>query len=129
MSRPFLRVIGVTGLADLNRKLANMARLDDEVTAHIGTNLVDPPYPYFLEYGTVKMEPRPSARPAFFAGQHEATEAGTAVLRALFAMGQYSPGAVKAAARAMALPIENHWKRFAPVKTGTYRRSIHTEVE
>jgi len=31
----------------------------------VGTNLQHPPYPVFLEYGTSRMAPRPSARPAF----------------------------------------------------------------
>jgi len=31
----------------------------------IGTDINKPPYPFFLEYGTVKMSPHPSARPAW----------------------------------------------------------------
>lgn len=30
----------------------------------VGTNLVDPPYPYFLEFGTWAMTPKPVARNA-----------------------------------------------------------------
>lgn len=35
------------------------------VQVTVGTDIVDPPYPYFLEFGTSKMPPHPSARPAF----------------------------------------------------------------
>lgn len=124
-----LRIIGVTGLNGMTASLAAIGRLESQDGyADIGTSLVDPPYPYFLEYGTSRMEPRPAARPAFWAGEHEATKAGTVVLQQMFLMGNYSPSALKAAATAMAWPIENYWRRFAPVKTGTYRRSIHSEV-
>ncbi len=124
-----IRVLGVTGMNKLMTATMAIAKgLSTEVVADIGTSLVDPPYPYFLEYGTVKMSARPSARPAFFVAQHEAEQAGTAALRALFAAGMYSQPALHAAARAMSLPIQSAWKRYTPVKTGTYRRSIHAEV-
>ena len=35
------------------------------VQVTVGTDIVKPPYPFFLEYGTSKMAPHPSARPAF----------------------------------------------------------------
>jgi HK97 gp10 family phage protein len=35
------------------------------VTRLIGTLIQDPPYPYFLEFGTSKMPPHPSMRPAW----------------------------------------------------------------
>lgn len=31
----------------------------------IGTDITDPPYPLFLEFGTSRMSPHPSARPAW----------------------------------------------------------------
>lgn len=31
----------------------------------VGTDIIDPPYPWFLEVGTSRMSARPSARPAF----------------------------------------------------------------
>ncbi|HYI67134.1 MAG TPA: HK97-gp10 family putative phage morphogenesis protein [Candidatus Limnocylindrales bacterium] len=30
----------------------------------VGTDIVDPPYPKFLEFGTSRMSPKPTARPA-----------------------------------------------------------------
>lgn len=30
----------------------------------VGSDIVDPPYPFFLEFGTSRMEPKPTARPA-----------------------------------------------------------------
>ncbi len=37
----------------------------DSAELIIGTNIIDPPYPFFLEYGTKFMVPHPSAEPAF----------------------------------------------------------------
>lgn len=39
----------------------------------VGTNLTDPPYPEWLEYGTRRMAPRPSARPAYDETRDEVT--------------------------------------------------------
>lgn len=39
--------------------------LGHAVEVIVGTNLTEPPYPLFLEYGTSRMAARPSARPAF----------------------------------------------------------------
>lgn len=39
------------------------------------TGLVSPPYPFFLEFGTRKMAPRPSAGPAAQSAQASFTEA------------------------------------------------------
>lgn len=30
----------------------------------VGTDIVDPPYPFYLEFGTSRMRPKPTARPA-----------------------------------------------------------------
>lgn len=30
----------------------------------VGTDITDPPYPYWLEFGNSRMEPKPTARPA-----------------------------------------------------------------
>lgn len=44
----------------------------DRAEVAIGTDIDDPPYPYFLEFGTSRMSPHPSARPAFDAKKEEA---------------------------------------------------------
>lgn len=38
------------------------------------------------------------------------------------------PAMIEAALQVAVLPLEARWKELVPVKTGTYRRSIHTEV-
>lgn len=37
---------------------------DDRVSVEVGTDITDPPYPFYLEFGTSRMPPHPSARPA-----------------------------------------------------------------
>ena len=124
-----LLTFSVSGMAQMRAATARIAALAAmEATASIGTNLVDPPYPYFLEFGTVNMPAYPAARPAFMVAQHEAEQAAAGVLRAQFAAGNYTPVALRSAARAGAMPIQNQWKRFARYRTGTYKKSIHTEV-
>ncbi len=52
------------------------------------------------------------------------------VLRAFERIDVGARGAkLEAVAIAAAMPIQNAWKTNAPFKTGTYRRSIHTETE
>jgi HK97 gp10 family phage protein len=51
-------------------------------------------------------------------------------LHALEAIEEATRGAKLAAVAVVgAMPIQNAWKQKAPIKTGTYRRSIHTETE
>lgn len=40
----------------------------------VGTNITDPPYPMFLEYGTSRMSARPSAGPALRSKKSEAVK-------------------------------------------------------
>jgi HK97 gp10 family phage protein len=49
----------------------------------VGTNITDPPYPYFLEEGTSRMAARPSAGPAFEEKKDEAVEEIRDALREL----------------------------------------------
>jgi HK97 gp10 family phage protein len=49
--------------------------------AIVGTDLVDPPYPFFLEYGTVRMAPRPTMTPAFAESKDKAVAEVHAVFR------------------------------------------------
>jgi len=52
----------------------------DRAEVAIGVDIVDPPYPFFLEYGTSKMAPHPSARPAFDMKKGEAARETVSVL-------------------------------------------------
>jgi len=55
----------------------------DHVDAVIGTDLTDPPYPVFLELGTVHMAARPSAQPAFDEQVDKAMAEAEAALRSI----------------------------------------------
>lgn len=55
----------------------------DAAEVVIGTDLTDPPYPYFLEYGTRYMAARPSMRPAFDEKRDEAIRVMTEAARQL----------------------------------------------
>lgn len=54
---------------------------DERVVVGIGTDIIDPPYPKFLEFGTARMAPRPSARPAFDENRARAVEEARAVFQ------------------------------------------------
>lgn len=56
--------------------------------ATVGTNLVNPPYPIFLEYGTSMMAARPSARPAFDASLSRVMKVAGAVYGRLMTRGR-----------------------------------------
>ena len=113
---------------DLRAALDEMQRLKPvEVT--VGTNLSDPPYPYFLEFGTSRMYARPSARPAFEEAKGAAVDAAADTLGQQFAQKHFTQGGMRTAGRVAGLIIANRWKQLAPVETGTYRGSIHVEIE
>ncbi|MDP9326501.1 MAG: hypothetical protein M3O87_08220 [Candidatus Dormibacteraeota bacterium] len=53
----------------------------EQVMVYIGTDIVDPPYPWFLEEGTATMDARPAAQPAFDENKEKAEQEIAAVLR------------------------------------------------
>ena len=57
----------------------------DKLTVKVGTNIKEPPYPEFLEYGTSRMPPHPSAGPAMDATREEVLKEVGAVLAELVA--------------------------------------------
>lgn len=56
---------------------------DERVEILVGTDIVDPPYPWFLEMGTRYMSARPTARPAFDESQDEMAAEFVASIRSL----------------------------------------------
>lgn len=119
----------IEGLPELERKLAELARLSTSpMTALVGTDITDPPYPYFLEYGTSRMPAYPAARPAFDERYPEAVRTAGIVIGRLIAAGRYGPDVPKAGLEAGAFPIANRWKELARYRTGTYRRSVFIDV-
>lgn len=56
------------------------------VVARVGTSIIDPPYPAYLEYGTSKMPPHPIARPAWDKSKGAAYDAGARVLKKLLGL-------------------------------------------
>lgn len=101
----------------------------DDVEVIVGTDLTDPPYPVFLEYGTSRMGARPSARPAFEQTKTTAIATMAAVARENFRRGDFSTEGMVAAGIAGGQLVRNRWAELAPVRTGTYRRSIQVEAE
>jgi len=113
--------------AELKANLAAMQRLRSvEVT--VGTDLVDPPYPYFLEFGTSRMSARPSARPAFEESKGQAISVVASTLAAQFQTKRFTQASMRVAGDAGGEEIRNRWAQLAPVDTGTYRRGIHVET-
>lgn len=55
------------------------------VQVGIGSDISDPPYPEYLEFGTSRMEARPAARPAFDEAGQEAIQEMVYILAAYYA--------------------------------------------
>lgn len=53
------------------------------IAVAIGTDITDPPYPMFLEYGTSRMPPHPSMRPAFDENREKISDEVTKAVRQL----------------------------------------------
>ena len=123
-----MQVIGMEEVQAALRALASLGAAAH--TAHVGTDLVDPPYPYFLEYGTSRMPAYPAARPAWDEMSGVAVQATGDYIGQLIAAGRRDGDAIMATALTEgARHIENRWKELARFRTGDYRRSIHTTVE
>jgi hypothetical protein len=122
--------VTIEGYAQLQRVLDWLRSIGgDPKTAMIGTDLTDPPYPFFLEFGTVRMPAYPAARPAWDEMK------GTALSTLGDVLGQFMVGhsaapavVIETSLREGARPIENRWKELARYETGAYRQSIHTEI-
>lgn len=55
-----------------------------ELSVKIGTSLDEPPYPFWLEFGTKRMSPKPFLRPALDETEKEALKEIGDVLKILF---------------------------------------------
>ena len=55
-----------------------------ELSVRVGTSIEDPPYPFWLEFGTRKMGAKPFLRPALDETEKEALKEIGAVLKLLF---------------------------------------------
>lgn len=64
------------------RSIHTQVTAPGEIT--VGTDITDPPYPYFLEMGTSRMAARPSARPAFDMASGSAQQAALQALSIIF---------------------------------------------
>jgi hypothetical protein len=120
----------IVGLPELQKALEALAKMGaDAKTALIGTDLTDPPYPFFLEYGTSKMPAFPAARPAWDEMGEPAQKAIADYVGQLIAQGSRDGDRVfTVALQEGARLIEDRWKELARFRTGTYRRSIHTTI-
>lgn len=70
----YRRSVHVAGHSNLTPGFAGEEIPEDPnpLIVAVGTFIIDPPYPQFLEYGTSRMQPRPSAGPALEATRDDA---------------------------------------------------------
>jgi hypothetical protein len=143
---PMPASVKIEGLDELQKKLEDLIRMGKvPMTAYIGTDLTEPPYPYYLEYGTSRMPAYATARPAFDERYAEGVKIAGTVMGKLIESGKSGPEVTKVGLEAGALPISNGWKEHiqqGPVPshqrrgdtvtnlsdTGTYGRSIFVKV-
>lgn len=106
-----------------------------QVEVVVATDLRDPPYPLYLEYGTSRMKAYPIARPAFTENVETALgmvveQLGFMVTRAASSGGAVGKEHGKAALEAGAYVIQRAWKAKLydgpppETKTGMYANSI-----
>lgn len=72
-----------TYLRSVHHEVGDVDR--DQVEILVGTDIVDPPYPLFLEFGTRYMSARPTARPAYDESQDEMAAEFVEAMRRLVA--------------------------------------------
>jgi hypothetical protein len=123
--------VTIVGMDELERQLQMLADLGvtGAMTALIGTDLTDPPYPYFLEYGTSRMPAYPAARPAFDETRDVALSTVADQLGQAIARGNRRPeDTIEPALLAGGWVIATRWAELARYRTGTYRRSIRPTV-
>ena len=86
-SGTYKRSIHVAGHANLTPDFKGEAFTapTDKLTAMIGTRIKDPPYPEFLEFGTSRMQAKPSAGPAMGAARNAALKEVGDATRAMLA--------------------------------------------
>jgi hypothetical protein len=120
----------IVGLPELMKALEALGKMGaDAKSALIGTDLTNPPYPFFLEYGTSRMPAYPAARPAWDEMGEPAQKAIADYVGQLIAQGSRDGDRVfTVALQEGARLIEDRWKELARFRTGTYRRSIHTTI-
>jgi len=141
-------VVTVKGLPALQKRLEALAGFGKvRQTAIVGTDLMEPPYPYFLEYGTSRMPAYATARPAFDERRGEAVKVAGDVIGRLIARAPGSAGYAEYNGYAKAGleaggeiirngwveriqqgPVPTHQRRSDSVSnlsdTGTYARSV-----
>lgn len=121
----------IVGMEELERQLAMLVDLGvgGARTVIIGTDLTDPPYPYFLEYGTSRMPAYPAARPAFDETKDVALATIADALGQTIARGNRRPeDTIEPALMAGGWDIATRWAELARYRTGTYRRSIKPTI-
>lgn len=126
----------VVNLEEVVEVIRNATGVDmGKVEVIVATDLNDPPYPYFLEYGTSRMPAYPTARPAYVESSDAALAAVTQQLGNMVAAAAKNHTELteehgKAALEAGAYIIQRAWKAKlydgspADTKTGTYANSI-----
>jgi len=86
----YRRSIHVAGHPELTPDFEGPSLAPDRepLTVKMGTAIIDPPYPIFLEYGTSRMPPKPSRGPALRAKKKAAFDEVSKALEELIGKGK-----------------------------------------